>query len=114
MGLGDIVGVLELATREEKDALYPLLGLELTYMRTGRRSEHLNAALRPRVEPLVSEGGLGKNSTPDPGDGSLASAAVSRCAFSPLTRESGSFSMTALALHSSDQEAISPLLRPRP
>lgn len=50
-GLGDIAGLLNIATSDEKNTLYQLLGLELTYTRTGPGSGHLAAALRPRMEP---------------------------------------------------------------
>ncbi len=50
-GLGDIAGLLDVATDEEKNTLYQHLGLELTYTRTGPGSGHLAAALRPHLEP---------------------------------------------------------------
>lgn len=49
-GLGDIAGLLDVATDEEKNKLYQLLGLELTYTRTGPGSGHLVGAIRPRIE----------------------------------------------------------------
>ena len=58
-GLGDIAGLLDIATADEKNELYQLLGLVLTYARTGPGSGHLAAALRPRLEPrgLLRVGG---------------------------------------------------------
>jgi DNA invertase Pin-like site-specific DNA recombinase len=50
-GLGDIAGLLDVATDDEKSKLYQLLGLELTYTRTGPGCGHLAAAIRPRIEP---------------------------------------------------------------
>jgi DNA invertase Pin-like site-specific DNA recombinase len=50
-GLGDIAGLLDVAADDEKNTIYQLLGLELTYTRTGPGSGHLAAALRPRMEP---------------------------------------------------------------
>ena len=50
-GLGDIAGLLELATPDEKSVLYQLLGLELTYTRTGPATGHLTATLRPHLDP---------------------------------------------------------------
>jgi hypothetical protein len=50
-GLGNIAGLLDIATGEERNKLYQLLGLELTYTRTGPGSGHLVGALRPRIEP---------------------------------------------------------------
>lgn len=49
-GLGDIAGLLDVAADEEKNKLYQLLGLELTYTRTGPGSGHLAGAIRPRIE----------------------------------------------------------------
>ena len=50
-GLGDIAGLLELATPDEKSTLYQLLGLKLTYTRTGPGTGHLAATLRPHLDP---------------------------------------------------------------
>lgn len=50
-GLGDIAGLLDVATDDEKSKLYQLLGLELTYTRTGPGSGHLAGVIRPRIEP---------------------------------------------------------------
>jgi hypothetical protein len=49
-GLGDISGLLEVATSDEKNALYQLIGLRLTYTRTGPGKGHLAAVIRPRLE----------------------------------------------------------------
>jgi hypothetical protein len=49
-GLGEIASLLDVATDEEKNALYRLLGLQITYTRIGPGSGHLAAALRPRLE----------------------------------------------------------------
>ncbi len=49
-GLGDIAGLLEVATDDEKNTLYQLLGLELTYTRTGLGSGQLKGAIRPRLQ----------------------------------------------------------------
>lgn len=50
-GLGDITGLLEVATDDEKNKLYHLLGLELTYTRTGPGSGHLKGLILPRLHP---------------------------------------------------------------
>ncbi len=66
-GLGDIAGLLDMATTDEKNTLYQLLGLELIYTRTGPGSGHLAAALRPRMEPrgaVLRVGGGTRNKTP--------------------------------------------------
>lgn len=49
-GLGDIAGLLDIATDDEKNRLYQLLGLELTYTRTGSGSGHLVGVIHPRIE----------------------------------------------------------------
>jgi hypothetical protein len=49
-GLGDIPGLLEVANDQEKNSLYRLLGMELTYTRTGPRSGHLTGVIRPHLQ----------------------------------------------------------------
>ena len=49
-GLGCIPGLLEVATADEKNALYNLLGLELTYTRNGPGSGILTGVIRPRLQ----------------------------------------------------------------
>ena len=50
-GLGDIASLLQIATADEKNRLYQLLGLHLTYTRTSPGTGHLAAAIRPRLQP---------------------------------------------------------------
>ena len=50
-GLGDNARILEIATAEERNRLYKVLGLELTYTRTGPGIGHLAAAIRPQLQP---------------------------------------------------------------
>ena len=54
-GLGCIPGLLEVATADEKNALYNLLGLELTYTRTGHGAGRLVGVIRP---PLQQRGAV--------------------------------------------------------
>ena len=49
-GLGDIAGLLDIATDDEKNKLYQVLGLELTYTCTGAGSGRLAGVIRPRIE----------------------------------------------------------------
>jgi len=49
-GLGCIPDLLEVATADEKNALYNLLGLELTYTRNGPGSGILTGVIRPRLQ----------------------------------------------------------------
>jgi hypothetical protein len=66
-GLGDISGLLELATSDEKNALYQLIGLRLTYTRTGPGKGHLAAVIRPRLEQrgaMLRVGGGTRDKTP--------------------------------------------------
>jgi hypothetical protein len=78
-GLGDIAGLLDIATDDEKNTLYQLLGLELTYTRTGPGSGHLAAALRPRLEPR----------------GAVLRVGGPSCGFTPTIRLSTSWSAAA-------------------
>lgn len=50
-GLGEITGLLGVATDAERNRLYQLIGLHLTFTRTGPGSGHLAGAIRPRLEP---------------------------------------------------------------
>ena len=49
-GLGDISGLLDFATDDEKNRLYQLLWLELTYTGTGTGSGRLAGVIRSRID----------------------------------------------------------------
>ncbi len=66
-GLGDIASLLHIATADEKNRLYQLIGLQLTYTRTGPGTGNLAAAIRPRLQPrgaMLRVGGGTRTPTP--------------------------------------------------